>query len=183
MIDNTQLAESEIDLWSDNSLLDPFDNYRALRDTAPVVVLKKYGVLALPRFDDVRNALRNWQVFSSSYGVGMNEENNRVNRGSLLTSDGPEHVALRKIIGRPLGSQAMSQLRDTIAMEADSVASRIAELGDFDGVRDLAWHLPLAVVRALVGLPEKAVSGCWNGARPASTPADRTMTDRGQAGY
>jgi cytochrome P450 len=48
----------------------------------------------------------------------------------------------------------MSQLRDTIVMEAEKATARIAELGSFDGVRDLAWHLPLAVVRALVGLPE-----------------------------
>ena len=153
---NTKLAESGIDLWSESSLLDPFDNYRVLRDLAPVVALKQYGVLALPRFDDVRSALRNWRVFSSAHGVGMNERSNELNRGSLLTSDGPEHVALRKIIGRPLGTQAMSQLRDTITVEAEAVASRVAALGQFDGVRDLAWHLPLAVVRTLVGLPEQS---------------------------
>lgn len=155
MMVNTKLAESGIDLWSESSLLDPFDNYRVLRDLAPVVALKQYGVLALPRFDDVRSALRNWRVFSSAHGVGMNERSNELNRGSLLTSDGPEHVALRKIIGRPLGTQAMSQLRDTITVEAEAVASRVAALGQFDGVRDLAWHLPLAVVRTLVGLPEQ----------------------------
>jgi cytochrome P450 len=49
----------------------------------------------------------------------------------------------------------MGQLRDTITVEAEAVASRVAAFGQFDGVRDLAWHLPLAVVRKLVGLPEE----------------------------
>jgi cytochrome P450 len=145
----------DVDLWTDESLAEPYANYRTLRDAGPVVYLERYGIFALPRFDEVRDALRQWQIFSSANGVGVNEENNARNRGSLLTSDGPEHVALRKIVGRPLGSDAMKAIRETITLEAERVAERVTEARTFDGVRDLAWHLPLTVVRQLVGLPEE----------------------------
>jgi cytochrome P450 len=153
--DTQKPKESGVDLWSDEALLEPYAGYRKLRDLGPVVHLQQYGIFALSRFNDVRDALRNWQVFSSAHGVSVNDENNLRNKGSLLTSDGPEHVALRKIIGRPLGSDAMKALRDTIVAEAERVAQRVAEAGAFDGVCELAWHLPLAVVRRLVGLPEE----------------------------
>ena len=147
--------DSDADPWSDEGLLDPYAQYRGLRDLAPAVWLRRYGVYALARFDSVRRALRDWQIFSSASGVGMNEESNALTRGSLLTSDGAEHVALRKIVGRPLGTQAMSALRETIVAEAEAVAQRVTERGSFDGVTDLAWHLPLTVVRQLVGLPDE----------------------------
>ena len=125
-----------------------------MRDAGSAVWLSKYQIFAVARFADVRDALRNWRLFTSSFGVGVDEEYNGLASGSLLTSDGPEHVALKKILGRPLGTVAMAALKRTIVSEAENIAERVAEMGTFDGVSDLAWHLPLAVVRQLVGLPD-----------------------------
>lgn len=116
----TALPEAGVDLWTDEALSDPYPRYRMLRDLGVAVRLPEYGVVALPRFAEVRDALRDWQTFSSAYGVGLSEDGNARNRGSLLTSDGAEHVALRKIVGRPLGSDAMRAIRDTISAESRS---------------------------------------------------------------
>jgi cytochrome P450 len=151
----TRQVTSDIDLWTDSALLDPFANYRTLRELGAAVWLNKYSVFAIPRFLGVRSALRQWESFSSAYGVGMNEETNRLNRGSLLTSDGAEHVSLRRIIGQPLKPKAMVQLRAQITAEAAAVAARVVSMGEVDGVADVARQLPLAVVRNLVGLPER----------------------------
>ena len=151
----TALPEAGVDLWTDEALSDPYPRYRMLRDLGVAVRLPEYGVVALPRFAEVRDALRDWQTFSSAYGVGLSEDGNARNRGSLLTSDGAEHVALRKIVGRPLGSDAMRAIRDTISAESEVVAARISAMRTFDGVSDVARHIPLAVVSRLVGLPEE----------------------------
>ena len=50
--------QSDVDLFDDASLVDPFDDYRRLRDLGPVVKLARPDVYALARFDDVRDALR-----------------------------------------------------------------------------------------------------------------------------
>jgi cytochrome P450 len=71
---NSNRPESDIDLYSDSVLQDPYPLDRQLRDQAPAVWLKPTGMYALTRFEDVREALRNWQVFSSARGVAMNEE-------------------------------------------------------------------------------------------------------------
>ena len=54
---NLNRPESEIDLFCDDALSDPYPRYRKLRDLAPAVWLKSMGMFALPRFDDVRNAI------------------------------------------------------------------------------------------------------------------------------
>ncbi len=45
-----KLLQSDIDLFDDASLIDPFDDYRRLRDLGPVVKLARPDVYALARF-------------------------------------------------------------------------------------------------------------------------------------
>jgi hypothetical protein len=44
--------ESDLDLWSDQAILDPYPLYRELRDTAPAAWLARHGMVALPRYTD-----------------------------------------------------------------------------------------------------------------------------------
>jgi cytochrome P450 len=150
----TARPSSEIDLYSDEALLDPYGIYRELRDTAPAVWLSKYEMFVLPRYKEVRDALKNWQIFSSAQGVAMNEKTNEMGRGTTISSDSPEHDALRAIVGKPLTPAATRDLTEQITSEAEALAERLVARGSFDAVTDMSWHLPLAVVSNLVGLPE-----------------------------
>jgi hypothetical protein len=42
--------ESDVDLWADEALLEPYAGYQELRDVGPVVHLQRYGIFALSRF-------------------------------------------------------------------------------------------------------------------------------------
>ncbi len=60
------IPSSDVDLWADETLFAPFHAWRELRDLGPVVWLERHGVHALARYDDVKAACANWQVFSSA---------------------------------------------------------------------------------------------------------------------
>ena len=64
-------APLEFDLWADEILVDPYPTFATLRETASVVYLPKNDVYALTRYDVIRNALADWETFSSS-AVGVN---------------------------------------------------------------------------------------------------------------
>src|SRR5438552_3172468 len=64
---------SELDLWSSDVLLDPWDHFREVRNTAPAVYLERYDVYAVGRYRDVRAVLRDWQTFTSADGVAFND--------------------------------------------------------------------------------------------------------------
>jgi cytochrome P450 len=83
--------ESDIDLWTDEALLDPYALWRELRDLGAAVWLTKYRMWAFPRYREVREALDNWEVFSSAQGACLNETLNEITRGTTLASDPPEH--------------------------------------------------------------------------------------------
>jgi hypothetical protein len=48
------IPQSDLDLWSDEAILDPYPLYRELGDTAAAVELTRYGMVALARYADRR---------------------------------------------------------------------------------------------------------------------------------
>ena len=150
-----QRPESDIDLYTDEALLNPFPLYRELRDQAAAVWLNQLGMFVLSRYADVRAALRNWQTFSSAQGVTMNERMNEALKNGTLCSDTPVHDKLRAVITRPLTPGAIRTLTDRITEEAEGLADRLVARGSFDAVTDLATYLPVTIVSELVGLPEE----------------------------
>lgn len=149
------LPTFDVDLYSDAVLDDPYDLYRELRNAGPVVHLSRYGFYALPRYDDVRAALGDWQRFSSAKGVAMNDQMNDILAGTVIATDPPEHMRLRKILERPIAPKEVAALRGRIVELAEALAARLSEMDAFDAASDLAHYLPLTVVSELIGLPEE----------------------------
>lgn len=149
------IPESDLDLWSDQAILNPYPLYRELRDTAPAVRLARYGMVALSRYADVRDALQHWHPFSSARGVMMNDHINQVLRGIMLCSDPPQHTVLRGVARRPLLPRELKSLEQLINEEADRLVAQLAAKRSFDAATELAQHLPITIVSRLVGLPEE----------------------------
>ena len=147
---------SQIDLFSSESLADPYENYNTLREGGAVSFLEQHGLYALTRFADVRNALRAPEVFISGKGVMMNEPMNANTAGKImLCSDGPQHQGMRRMFQRPLMPDALEAVKQQIVDEAGGLVDRLVAKGSFDAVTELAQYLPVKIVSELVGLPEE----------------------------
>jgi len=150
-----EIPESDLDLWSDQAILDPYPLYRELRDTAGAVLLARYGMFALTRYADVRDALHLWRPFSSAHGVMMNDHINEALRGIMLCSDPPEHDVLRGVARRPMMPRELKSLEPLIHEEAEKLVDRLVAQRSFDAATELAQYLPVTIVSKLVGLPEE----------------------------
>lgn len=150
----TDVPRLDLDLWSDEVLHDPWPYYRALRDAGPAVHLEHelYDVYAVGRYEDGREALRHWELFSSAQGVGFNDLMNEAMQGTIVGADPPEHDRLRGVM---LDRLKLSEVRELTAMvqrKADALVAELLERGQFDAVTDLAERLVPAVVGELVGI-------------------------------
>lgn len=141
-----------LDFFGDAALADPVAGYREMLAVHPVVYLPQNGVHAICGYDALTTALRKPQIFRSGLGVSINEEVNKFLIGSTLNSDPPEHDAQRAITFGPLTPRALEDVREKVDALAQVLAERVAQMGTFDVVSDLAVHLPLGIVRDLVGL-------------------------------
>ncbi|MFG2543802.1 cytochrome P450 [Streptomyces sp. NPDC048594] len=141
---------SDVDLFADDVVLDPYPVYAELRERGPVVHLPENGVYALTRYDVVRDALADWESFSSA-SIAFNPTANEALTGTSLASDPPAHTRLRAALTENLSPRALRGLKAGIDTKADALVAELAEQGSFEAVDALARAFPLEVVADLIG--------------------------------
>lgn len=149
------VPEIDVDLWSDEVLSDPYPTYARLRDLGPVLYDPMHEAYVLPRYDEVREALQDWETFSSAQGVGLNERANSMAGRGILTTDPPLHDTRRRILNTQLVPREVARHHEFIVAEARTLVDELVERGSFDAVTDLAHRYSVKVVADLCGLPEE----------------------------
>jgi cytochrome P450 len=142
----------DIDLYAPGVTEDSAAAFAQVRDAGPVVWLPRHRMWAMGRFDDVRAALRDDQLFISGHGVAANPMTNLAARKTTLFSDGETHSARRKVLMRSLGAEAMAPIADRLDAEAAAIVAGLVDRDEFDAARDFSSGLPLEVVADLVGV-------------------------------
>jgi hypothetical protein len=148
---------SAIDPFSHAFLRDPYPHHDSLRETGPVVWLEQYGIWAMARHQEVRDALTDWQTYCSSAGVGLSDFRKEPPwrpPSIILEADPPLHTRTRAVLTRIMSPAAINSLRATFEREAESLVARLIGQGEFDGIADLAEAYPLKVFPDAVGLSE-----------------------------
>lgn len=112
------------DPFSPEILENPVPFQKRLREAGPVVFLSKYNVHAMGGYEDLSNAVANWQGLSSGSGVGLNEPWRA--RG-LLQMDPPEHDAPREVLQEILSSRALRAMKENCMARAGSLIDELLE--------------------------------------------------------
>lgn len=152
---STSIPTSDLDLYSDDVLTEPYEHYRRLRDAGPAVWLERHNAWVVVRYDSVRTVLRNWTTFSSASGVALNDPLNTAMSGNTLGSDPPLHDLLRNVVGSSMTAQALRPTKEMIEQRAEELVERLVTQQSFDAVQDLAQVLPLSIVPDFIGLPQE----------------------------
>lgn len=144
---------SDVDIFSDDVMAAPYPVFRELRDAGPVVHLDRFDVYAVPRYEQARHVLGNWESFSSA-DIALNDDfNNYMSDFSILRSDPPLHDAMRNTLAANLARRALRAQEAAISQRARDIVGRLVEQGSFDAVTDLARRFPVEIVGDLIGLP------------------------------
>ena len=77
-------APAEFNPYSDVFFDDPYETYRWMRDEAPVYYSERWDFYALTRYEDVVAAHRDWETFSSAYGVTLDALSMRQRRSKSV---------------------------------------------------------------------------------------------------
>ena len=154
MIDIPNHIRSDIDIFADHILADPYPAFTELRDLGPAAFLNKYNVWHIGRFQETARALRDWQTFSSGAGCGLNDTINTIWNEALICEDPPIHTEKRKLFNSRLSPAALKPVEDIIDARSEALVNTLLEKGDIDIVKDIAQDLPIHVVMDLIGWPE-----------------------------
>jgi hypothetical protein len=128
-----------------------------MREAGPAVWLERYGIWAMARHQEVRDALTDWQTYCSGAGVGLSDFRKEPPwrpPSIILEADPPLHTRTRAVLTRILSPAAISVLRERLTHEAEALADRLLDRREFDGIADLAEAYPLRVFPDSVGISE-----------------------------
>ncbi|MFC5141422.1 cytochrome P450 [Actinomycetospora rhizophila] len=142
----------------DPALTEPsvWDAYAAARAAGPVARSgRRGGFWVLTGYDDVRAVLRDPQTFSSASGHRIPTDGTQ--RSIPIDYDPPRHTAYRRLMGPPLSTARVRQMRPFLERTIADLVGGFAARGSGDFVREVALPLPLAVLTELVGFAPDTV--------------------------
>lgn len=148
----------DLDLFSDEVLLDPYPAYQVLRDLG-VVETRRYGVWIVSRDAHVREVLKDWHTYSSAWGTAIDPGVNGLRATNIISTDPPAHDELRDVLAPQMSARSVRELQGRIDQVAADLVDGLLETGGGDVVARLAQPLPLRIVGDLVGFAEEGREG------------------------
>ncbi|WP_433566711.1 cytochrome P450 [Nocardia sp. CA-151230] len=152
MPDSSTVPRSELDIFTDEFMADPYPAFRDLRDVGGVVHLDALDLWAVPRYAEARHILASWEQFCSA-DVALNEQCNAYVGDGILRADPPLHDQLRNVLASRLAPRALRKLEADINARARALVEPLVSRGSFEAISELVRRFPLEIVADLIGLP------------------------------
>jgi cytochrome P450 len=149
-------------LLGDHGTAGPYDAYRRLRESAPVL-RSRSGVLVLSRYADCDAALRDRHLgkVDESLGFRLTDVPEELSRSAMkrfrrtmLFRNPPDHGRLRGLVTDVFTHRHVDQLRASIIRWIDILLDEAARHAQIDLMAALALPLPVHVISDLVGVPQ-----------------------------
>jgi cytochrome P450 len=139
---------------------DPYPVYRRLREVAPIYHHPDRDVWALTRFDDITEAAKDWETFSSSASGTGNDVDDTYQlflpAGDLPAADPPLHTRLRGALRLAFSPSALKvRFEPAVRAKVHQLIDGFAESGRADFAHDFARPLPATTMFTWFGFPEE----------------------------
>ncbi len=151
----------EFDPFSTEYFERPYRVYAWLRDNAPTYHNERIGFWALSRYDDVVAAHRDFDTFTSTHGLTLDQLTNRdfqtvlgSVRTSMIVMDPPDHTRLRKLVARSFTPKRIGGIEQIIRDVLDEWLDPLMDRDEFDAVHDFSGPFPVEVISTILGIPK-----------------------------
>ena len=143
------------------------ESYERLHAERPVFYYEPLDVFVLTKHEDIRQAARRPEIFSSAYGLHLHQlrltpdevEVYATLYGSgeqFAFADPPRHRELRGVATRIFAPRSLERIGAQVKRDVAEIVGKIEPGRSLDFAEEVAAVLPIRVAVALIGLP----SGC-----------------------
>jgi cytochrome P450 len=136
---------------------DPYPVWKRMRAEAPLYFNDKYNFYALSRYDDVAQALPDWETYRSGHGTTADIlfSGVEIPPGILLFEDPPLHDLHRRLLSRVFTPRRMLAVEDLVRNLCCRALDPLRDREGFDFVTDLGAVMPMRTIGFLLGIPEE----------------------------
>jgi cytochrome P450 len=137
--------------------VDPYPNWKRLRDEAPAYYNERYDFWALSRFTDVDAAHRDAKLFSSAHGTVLEiMTHDQFSRdGMMIFLDPPDHTRLRRLVSKAFTPRRIAELEGSIRELCIRLLDERRGEATWDYVQQFGAILPASVIATLLGVPDQ----------------------------
>ncbi len=136
-----------------------------LREEAPVVYWEQGRCWVVSRYDDVVAVIRDprftpnraaWEFVEDEQMVAVRcPEFDEVIKGGLFSLSPKDHARVRKLVSPSFTPRAVERLRPEVQRIVDETIDAATTGGTLDVARDFAEPIPVAVISAMLNIPER----------------------------
>jgi len=131
-----------------------WETYRRMQEETPVYYNDEYDFYALTRHADVAAGLKDFETYSSAYGIDLS----MVRSGqrppqSIIFMDPPDHRNMRSLLNKVFTPRAIQSQRQMVIEKIDKYLSA-ADPDRFDAVQEFSGPFPVEVITTMLGVPE-----------------------------
>jgi cytochrome P450 len=175
-------SEVVFDPFSEEFFNGPYEIYRRMREESPVYYNEEYDFYALSRHEDVAAAFKDFQTYSSAYGLDLAtvRSNQPMPVKMIIVMDPPEHRQMRSLVNKVFTPRAIEAMRPMVTETIDRYISRV-DHDRFDVVQDFSARFPVDVITQMLGVPEeyRQQVGQWVDTSLRREPGQIEMSEEG----
>ncbi|MGH3674638.1 MAG: cytochrome P450 [Mycobacterium sp.] len=152
-------AKLVFDPFSEDFFNGAYETYRRMREEAPVYYSEEHDFYALTRHEDVAPAFKDFDTYSSAYGVDLPS----VRTGTLPTETGPRmiifmdppaHRNMRSLLNKVFTPRAIQAQKEMATQKIEKYLGQVNPDG-FDAVQEFTGPFPVEVITTMLGVPEE----------------------------
>jgi cytochrome P450 len=149
-------SELVFDPFSEEFFNGPWEIYRRLREEAPVYHSEEYDFYALSRHEDVAAAFKDFETYSSAYGLDLAQvrSDEPLPAKMIIIMDPPEHRQMRSLVNKVFTPRAIEAMKPMVTETIDRYIAK-ASPDRFDVVQDFAALFPVEVITQMLGVPKE----------------------------
>lgn len=140
------------------------ESYDRLHADRPVFYYEPLDVFVLTKHEDIKEAARRPEIFSSARGLHLHELRLTPEEVEVYATlhgpgeqfayaDPPRHRELRGVATRNFAPKPLARLGEQVRRDSAELVGKIEPGEPLDFVEDIAAVLPIRVAEALIGLP------------------------------
>jgi cholest-4-en-3-one 26-monooxygenase len=141
------------------------ESYERLHAESPVFYYEPLDVFVLTKHEDIRQAARRPELFSSAHGLHLHQLRLTPDEVEVYATlygageqfafeDPPRHKELRGVATRMFAPRSLERLGEQMRRDVAELVGKIEPGASLDFVEQIAAVLPIRVAVALIGLPD-----------------------------
>lgn len=143
------------DPFSEEFFNGAWETYRRMQEEAPVYYSEEYDFYALTRHADVAAGLKDFETYSSAYGIDLSMvRSGQQPPQSIIFMDPPDHRHMRSLLNKVFTPRAIQSQRQMVTEKIDKYLAA-ADPDRFDAVQDFSGPFPVEVITTMLGVPEE----------------------------